>query len=58
VPPVGAARIVAAGSIVDAALSRERADMTKQTMIATAVSIFAASSFVAASASAQVPVLR
>jgi hypothetical protein len=48
------ARIVAAGSIVDTAVEGGIAEMTKQTMIATAVSIFAASSFVAASANAQV----
>jgi hypothetical protein len=51
---VGAARIAAAGWIIDPEFSRENADMTKQTMIATAVSIFAASTFVAASANAQV----
>jgi hypothetical protein len=48
------ATILATGSVVDAEFSRENADMTKQTMIATAVSIFAATSFVASSASAQV----
>jgi hypothetical protein len=54
VQPVAVARIVVTGSVIDAEFSRENAHMTKQTMIATAVSIFAASSFVASSASAQV----
>jgi uncharacterized membrane protein len=54
-PGRGAGRkIVRTGSAFDADLQRENADMTKQAMIATAVSIFAASSFVATSASAQV----
>jgi hypothetical protein len=54
VHPRTTARIADAVSIVDAEFSRENADMTKQTMIATAASIFAATTFVASSASAQV----
>jgi hypothetical protein len=47
-------RIAFAVSVLDTDLVRETPKMTKQTMIATAISIFAASSFVAASANAQV----
>ena len=51
---IAAATILATGSIIDAEIFEGESDMTKQTMIATAAAIFAASTFVASSASAQV----